>query len=124
MDQVRDNYRAALNYLETLKDEDVTDGIIDESAEDFIINTHEDLFNKGKGVVPNGTFVLKKLNRELWAILEAKAEGEALSKINSAKQGEGLFAFVRMHCWFNKTTDLGKTNRRIDVMKPAQCKHA
>ena len=67
---------------------------------------------------------MKKLNRELWAVLEAKAEGEALSKINSGTQGEGLFAFVRMHGWFNKTTDLGKTNRRIDVMKPAQCKHA
>ncbi len=63
------------------------------------------------------------MNKELWAVLQAKADGEALEKVNSVEQGEGLWAFVRMHQWFYKTTDLGKTNQRIEIMKPKQSKH-
>ena len=32
-------------------------------------------------------------------------------------------AYVRLHQWFNRTTELGKTNRIIDIMRPDACKH-
>ena len=28
-----------------------------------------------------------------------------------------------MHQWYVRTTELGKTNRRIELRKPDQCKH-
>ena len=49
-------------------------------------------------------------------------DGEALHKVNSAAQGEGLYAYIRVHQWFNKTTELGKMNRVIDIMRPEACK--
>ena len=55
--------------------------------------------------------ILKDLNRDLWAILQAKAEGEALLKASAVKDGEGLWSYVKMHQWFMSTTDLGKTIR-------------
>ena len=36
--------------------------------------------------------ILKDLNRDLWAILQAKAEGEALLKASAVKDGEGLWS--------------------------------
>ena len=45
---------------------------------------------------------------QLWAVLQAKAEGEALQKDSAVKDGEGLWACIKMHQWFMKTTDLGK----------------
>ena len=64
-----------------------------------------------------------ELNRDQWAVLQAKAEGEALLKASAVKDGEGLWAYVKMHQWFISTTDLGKTNQRVDIMRPPQCKH-
>ena len=58
----------------------------------------------------------------MWIILVQKIEKEAYEKANSAEAGEGLFAFVRINDWFSRTTELGKTNRVIALMKPAQCK--
>ena len=55
--------------------------------------------------------------------MEDKAEGEALGKINAANQGEGLWAYIIMHQWFCKATDSGRTNRRIEITRPNQCKH-
>ncbi len=44
-------------------------------------------------------------------------------KASAVKDGEGLWSYVKMHQWFMSTTDLGKTNQRIDIMRPPQCKH-
>ena len=66
---------------------------------------------------------LEEMNEEMYAILQDKLEGEAYKKANSVKEGEGLHAYIRMHQWFNQATDLGTTQRRINVMKPNQCKH-
>ena len=49
---------------------------------------------------------LDDMNKDLWAILDARAEGEALGKMKSVPQGEGLMAFIRLHPWFIRTTDL------------------
>ena len=63
------------------------------------------------------------MNRDLWAVLVGKCETEALQKVNSASQGEGLWAYIRVHQWYNKTTELGRTNRLIGIMRPDACKH-
>ena len=63
------------------------------------------------------------MNRDLWAVLVDKCETEALQKANSAGQGEGLWAYIRVHQWYNKTTELGRTNRLIGIMRPDACKH-
>ena len=75
---------------------------------------------KGKGVTSEN---LVELNRDLCAVLVDKCEGEAIHKTNSAGQGEGLWGYIRVHQWFNKTTELGKINRVIDIMRPEACKH-
>ena len=66
--------------------------------------------------------LMELLNREIWIILIQKREKEPYEKVSSASTGEGLFAFVRLNDWFSKTTELGKTNRVIALMKPVQCK--
>ena len=58
-------------------------------------------------------------------MINAKAvdKSEAMSKIKAVHQGEGLWAYVRSHQWFSKTTDQGKNNRRMLVMNPEPCKY-
>ena len=57
--------------------------------------------------------ILKDLTRDLWAILQAKAEGEALLKDSAVKDGEGLWSYVKMHQWFMSTTDWGRPIRGL-----------
>ena len=38
-------------------------------------------------------------NVDMWALLSAKAEGEAEEKLESCNQGEGFWAYVRIHLW-------------------------
>ena len=66
---------------------------------------------------------LRSFNRDIWAVLVDKCKGEAIHKVNSAEQGEGMWAYIRVHQWFNKTTELGKMSRVIDIMRPEACKH-
>ena len=40
---------------------------------------------------------LEELNRDLWSILSAEAEGEAGEKMERCQQGEGLWAFLRTY---------------------------
>ena len=46
---------------------------------------------------PDISDVLKTLNVDMWALLSAKAEGEAEEKLESCNQGEGLWAHLRIH---------------------------
>ena len=48
---------------------------------------------------------LALLNRELWAVLKAKSKykSDADDKIKSVKQGEGLWAYIRLHGWGGST---------------------
>ena len=59
----------------------------------------------------------------MWAILSAKSEGEAEEKLESRTQGEGLWAYVRIHSWFTRTTDQGRSMRRAAIMQPPKCVH-
>ena len=63
------------------------------------------------------------MNRDLWVILSDKSSGEALDRIKSAPEGEGLWAYVKVHHWFCKASEQGRINRRIALTNPATCKH-
>ena len=67
--------------------------------------------------------VVAAFDRELWAVLVDKCEGEAIHKVNSAEQGEGMWAYIRAYQWFNTTTELVKMSRIIDIMRPEACKY-
>ena len=119
IDQAKPGARDAIIFLETIPDKEVFDGMVDATPLEIILDIYD---KKGNEKLEGGGTFLKELNRDLWAVLQDKAEGEALEKINAVKDGEGLWAYIYMHNWFHKTTDLGMTNRRIEIMKPERCK--
>ena len=59
-----------------------------------------------------------KYNRDVWAVLVAKSEGEAWEKSSGVCQGEGLWAYVRMHRWFKQAIEQGVINRRTAIINP------
>ena len=42
----------------------------------------------------------KKYGEDLWCVLMDKCEGEAMTRIRTAKEGEGILAYGRMYKWF------------------------
>ena len=64
--------------------------------------------NDGDGDSKIDEEVAAAFDRKLWAVLIDKCEGESVHKVNSAEQGEGMWAYIRVHQWFNTTTELGK----------------
>ena len=125
MEQARPKSREIITWLETIKEKRVIETKKDDLDETMgaCILTIAELDGGTEEGVREKVTILKDLNRDLWAILQAKAEGEALLKASAVKDGEGLWSYVKMHQWFMSTTDLGKTNQRIDIMRPLQCKH-
>ena len=75
------------------------------------------------GEVDNWKAIANELNRDMWAILCAKAEAEAEEKMDGCNQGEGLWAYLRIHLWFTRTTAQGRSLRRAGIMNPTRCKH-
>ena len=69
------------------------------------------------------TETLRTLNIDMWSILSAKAEGEGEEKLESCNQGEGLWAYMRTHLWFTRTTDQGRSMIRAAIMLPTKCQH-
>ena len=125
LEQARPKSREVITWLETVKEK----AVIETKKEDLddtmagCIMSIAELEGGTKESIREKMNILKDLNRDLWALLQAKAKGEALQKASAVKDGEGLWSYVKMHRWFMSTTDLGKTNQRIDIMKPQQCKH-
>ena len=103
MDQAKPGSREAIIWLETITDQEMYDAIVDATPLEAILEIYS---NKGDNKLEKGPQILKEMNRDLWAILQDKAEGEALDKINAVKDGEGLWAYIHMHNWFHKTNDL------------------
>jgi len=127
MDQIRPLARESSESLEMFTESMVHDRaatnpkpkvmeVIIDMVENNMIN------NPNSGITKES---LEELNRALWSVINAKAvdKSEAMSKIKAVHQGEGLWAYVRIHQWFSKTTDQGKNNRRMLVMIPELCKH-
>ena len=50
---------------------------------------------------------------DLWSILSAKAEGEAEEKLESCTQGEGLWAYLKMHIWLLAPLIKGAVNAEL-----------
>ena len=67
--------------------------------------------------------IANNLNRDMWAILCAKTDGEAEEKMDGCNQGDGLWAYLRIHEWFTRTTAQGRSLRRAAIMNPPRCKH-
>ena len=94
IDQIRPHSRTALDHVEKLTEDEINEanrqGTLD-SRRDVIItlvaNTH--------GRNQDMSETLCSLNTDMWAILSAKAAGEAEEKLESCTQGEGLWAYAR-----------------------------
>ena len=67
--------------------------------------------------------VFEKLSRDLWCILSANAESEAEGKMEGCYPGQGMWAYLRLHRWFTRTTAQGRSVRRAGIMNPTRCKH-
>ena len=66
---------------------------------------------------------MEEFNKDLWALMVDKAEGEAWNKVGSVGEGEGMWAYIRVHQWFSKTTQQGKVANRVKLMQPEPPKH-
>ena len=69
------------------------------------------------------TETLRTLNIDMWSILSAKAEGEAEEQLEGCNQGEGLWAYVRIHLWFTRSTDQSRSMRRAAILNPSKCQY-
>ena len=43
--------------------------------------------------------------------------------MDGCNQGEGLWAYLRIHLWFTRTTARGRSLRSAGIMNPPRCKH-
>ena len=87
---------------------------------DVVTNAGEVLKPKHAGISKEE---LEETNRDLWAVLVSKCEGDALQKVLMGGQGEGLWGLIRFTTWYSRTTGLGRTLRRMEVMKPEAVKN-
>ena len=120
MDQARPRYgRCLMTWLEGMSEkevEEVGETSNSDDRNDWVIDI---LMDKAKADGKITEEDIHSGNRDIWAVLVDKCEGEAIHKVNSAEQGKGLWAYIRVHQWFNKTTELGKMSRVIDIMSRA-----
>jgi hypothetical protein len=56
----------------------------------------------------------------MYCVLVDKTEGEAMIRVKSVEEGQGLLAYQRMYKWFSGTTGLALTERTKMVMSPVQ----
>ena len=117
-----------LAFLETIKEEETIakmSGMEDGSTHADAIEAiyHKKMEEKEfQSRYENLFDLFEEMDRELFTILLEKTDGEAFAKVNSVIHGDGLWAFVKLHSWFSRTTEAGITNRLISIMKPDQCK--
>ena len=63
---------------------------------------------------------LEVANRDMRSILGAKSNGEAEEKMEGWAQGEGPWAYFRIHLVFTRATAQGRSLRRAAIMSPAR----
>ena len=117
-----------ITFLEMIKEEETVaktwsmeDGTSHADAIESIYNDKMET-KKIQGSYEQLVDLFAEMDRDLWTILLEKTDGEAYDKINSVIQGDGLWACVKLHTWFTRTTEAGITNTLIAIMKPEQCK--
>jgi len=125
-EQVRLYARKTFHWLDNVKEKDVLQELevgpanmtgAEAVLEQLSVEHMKDMKSGGTkfdGMKEN----MEELNRDLWSILLDKCEGEAWMKINSVRDGEGLWAYVKLHQWFTKTTLQGQTTNRLRIMQP------
>ena len=122
MEQTRPKSRPALEMLEKMTEESIQEKQEEEemlTKKGAIIAIMKSNYG---GNEQDTEAVFEELNRDLWSILSAKAEGEAEEKMEGCRQGEGMWAYLRIHLWFTRTTAQGRSVRRAGIMNPARCK--
>ena len=115
-EQVRLYARKNLHWLDTVKEKNILQDIEVEHAnmtgaeavlEQLGVEHMKDMQNGGTkfdGMKEN----MVELNRDLWSILLDKCEGEAWMKINSVRDGEGLWAYIKSISSLQKPVSKGK----------------
>jgi hypothetical protein len=51
-----------------------------------------------------------------------KTTGEALLRVRTVENGNGMEAYKRLHTWYGKKTDMGLAELRQRVIRPVQAK--
>ena len=125
LEQIRPQSREVLEILDIIKEEHAVEQmktVPREKMKDCIIQLwQEKHFDKFPKLEPHH---FEEMNRDLWSLYTDKVEdkSEAAIKMKAVNQGEGLWIYIRLHQWFNKTTEQGKNNRRTMIMSPETCK--
>jgi len=86
-----------MEMLESISEQEITDSSARDpkpSMKDTIVDIY---LAKYATKYPDLEESLDEFNRDIWSVLDAKSEGEAIGKLKSVQQGEGLMAFVRLH---------------------------
>ena len=117
LEQAGPGGRKMIMFLEGVKEEEtiakmrsMADGT---SHADAIEATYNEKMEKEEfqGTYEQLVDIFEEMDRDLWTILLEKTDSEAYDKISSVIQGDGLWAFVKLHTWFLRTTEAGITNR-------------
>ena len=121
LEQIKPNARKVFAFVEQISEAQIADykrHNINDAAFECVMDIYDNQGNQYKAKYPDIEEELEKMNRDLWSILVAKAKDEAWEKISGVQQGEGLWAYIRMHRWFKQTTEQGMINRRTSIMDP------
>ena len=68
--------------------------------------------------MPNSTLDAGQVDEDVYAVLKAKAEGEADERMMAVPPGSGLVGYVRLYKWFTGTTGTGLKEMAKQVMSP------
>ena len=125
-DQARPGGRHMIAFLEMMKEEEIIAKLRDMDMGSTHAEAIEAIYHKKmeqrefQAKYENLFDLFEEMDRELFTVLLEKTEGEAFDKVNSVIHGDGLWAFVKLHAWFSRTTEAGITNRLIAIMEPDQ----
>jgi len=103
--QVRPGIRDVLREIEKHKDEAWTE-------QDFDIAMHDDRYRDK----------YEEWCQDMWWVLVEKTTGEALLRVRTVENGNGMEAYRRLHNWYGKQTDMGLAELRQRVIRPVQAK--
>ena len=124
-EQTRPHSRKVLAFVESLTESEVETNFVPSRHKNKFDSIVELYAAKYEPEHPGLEELLEEANRDLWAVLIAKASAKsnADDKIKGVAQGEGFWAYLRVHKWFQQTTEQGMINRRTNIMNPDPVKH-
>ena len=126
MEQVRPGSRKALEYLEHITEAEVDEFHQGQLGRSNVADSIADMYDlsDNRPKFPDLKGKLSRLNEDLWAIQVAKTDkSEVADKLKGVREGEGLWAYVRTHKWFNQTTEQGMVSKKVNIMNPDLVEH-